>query len=284
MNGSAGWLSRCFVVVPLFVGCASKEEPLASPPATRDVAAKGVVEGARREVEVKPEIAGTISKMQVREGQSVKKGEVLFEMSSDSQRAQLEMARAELGSADVQAQHADSDFQRSSLLFFRNAISSEEYDDQKFRRLLMQSRLAEARARLHLMESNLAKTRVLAPSDGRILQVFVESGASVGPDGPVPVLRLADLSRRRIRVFIEELDASRVEVGQLVRVNADAFPDREFVGKVAVIALRMGRTAVMSDAPEEYRDVYFRELLVDLDRGEELPLNLRVQVKIVPES
>jgi hypothetical protein len=42
----------------------------------------------------------------------------------------------------------------------------------------------------------------------------------------------------------------------------------------------MGRRAILSDAPGGYKDLYFREIMVDLDAGEELPLNLRVQVRI----
>jgi hypothetical protein len=49
---------------------------------------------------------------------------------------------------------------------------------------------------------------------------------------------------------------------------------------VAVVVPRMGKRAPQSDAPNEMKDLYFREVLIDLDAGTELPTNLRVQVRI----
>jgi HlyD family secretion protein len=83
-----------------------------------------------------------------------------------------------------------------------------------------------------------------------------------------------------VRTFVEELDATRVEIGQRARVTADGLPGREFEGTVAVVMPRMGQRGPRSDAPGEFKDLYFRETLIDLDAGDELPINLRVQVKI----
>jgi multidrug resistance efflux pump len=126
----------------------------------------------------------------------------------------------------------------------------------------------------------LAKTRLLAPSDGRVLQVYAEPGELAGPAAAQPVLLLADASSRRVRAFVEELDAARVGVGQPAVVTADGLPGKEFPGKVALVAPRMGRRDLQSDAPGEYKDLYFREVVIDLDAGTELPLNLRVQARI----
>jgi len=134
-----------------------------------------------------------------------------------------------------------------------------------------------------LAEAELAKTRLLAPSDGRILQIFAEPGEQAGPDRlttPQPVFLLADLAKRRVRAFVEELDAARIEVGQRANVTADGLPGREFEGTVTLVMPRMGRRGPQSDAPGEYKDLYFREALIDLDAGDELPINLRVEVRI----
>jgi hypothetical protein len=98
------------------------------------------------------------------------------------------------------------------------------------------------------------------------------------------VLLLADLSHLRVRTFVEELDATRVRLGQTVTITADGLPGREFLGKVAQVAPRMGRRAPQTDSPGEYKDMYFREVMVDSDGARELPLNLRVQTKILVED
>jgi multidrug resistance efflux pump len=94
------------------------------------------------------------------------------------------------------------------------------------------------------------------------------------------VLLLADLSRRRVRAFVEELDVAKVRVGQKARVTADGLAGQEFAGTVAVVLPRMGKRAPQSDAPGEYKDVYFREVLIELDHAQKLPTNLRVHVRI----
>jgi hypothetical protein len=94
------------------------------------------------------------------------------------------------------------------------------------------------------------------------------------------VLRLADVSRRRVRAFVEELDAGRIQVGQRVVATADGFPGQEYAGTVVEVAGRMGKDAPESDAPGEYKDVHYREAVIELAAGLDLPLGLRVQVRI----
>ena len=98
-----------------------------------------------------------------------------------------------------------------------------------------------------------------------------------GPTTPQPLLILADLSKRRVRAFIEELDAARVRVGQRAVVTADALPGRELTGAVSVVVPRMGKRSPQTDTPGEYKDLYFREMLIDLDGDDDVPPNLRVK-------
>jgi multidrug resistance efflux pump len=112
------------------------------------------------------------------------------------------------------------------------------------------------------------------------LQVYAEPGEAVGPTSAQPVMLLADLSRRRVRAFIEELDVARVQVGQKAVVTADGLPGKEFTGTVALVLPRMGKRAPQTDAPGEYKDVYFREVLIDLKQADQLPTNLRVHIRV----
>ncbi len=141
-------------------------------------------------------------------------------------------------------------------------------------------RVEAAQARLRLAEAELAKTRLLAPCDGSVLQVYSEPGELAGPTSVQPVLMLADLSKRRVRTFIEELDATRVKVGQKATITADALPGQELNGKVAIVVPRMGKRSPQTDSPGEYKDVFFREVLIDLEGSDDLPPNLRVRAMI----
>lgn len=297
-----------------------------------DVAANGVVEGARPEAALRPEVAGILAALYVRENQDVKRGDVLAELHNVTQRGQVELARAEVALAKAHLvrlrngetaerrralaaienskrtiyEQAKAEAERSQQLASQRSVSREQYDRDRFRMISSQAeweqaaaeralveaparadeiameeaKVAAAEARLRLAEAELAKTKLLAPADGRVLQVFAEPGEAAGPSSPQPVLLLADLSRRRVRAFVEELDVAQVRPGQKATVTADALPDKAFAGTIADVLPRMGKRAPQSDAPGEYKDVYFREVLIDLGPADDLPLNLRVYTRV----
>jgi multidrug resistance efflux pump len=297
------------------------------------VASNGVVEGTHSEAALRFEVSGILAAIHVREGQEVTRGTVLAELDNDTQKHQVSLARAELdivraqlerlrngertekrkASAAAEAarralvEQAQADYKRSQQLIHRNASSSEQLDNDRFKMLRAKAELAEAaaehalveapsrkediaaaegrvaaaEAKLHLAEADLAKTRLQARSSGRILRVHAELGELAIPNSAKPLFTIADLSRLRVRAFIEELDAGRVHAGQRAIVTADGYPGQEFPGAVSLVIPRMGKQAPQTDEPNEYKDMYFREVLIDLDSTPtDLPVNLRVQVRI----
>jgi HlyD family secretion protein len=234
-----------------------------------------------------------------------------LERLRNGERAEKRKAVAAIEQARAAALHkARNDFERTQKLTSTAAGSREQFDRDYFAYLQAQAAMAQAQAerelieaparaedaaaaeasvaaaeaRVRLAQAELAKTRLCAPSDGRVLQVFAEPGELASPTSAHPILLLADLSKRRVRAFVEELDACRVKSGQAATVTADGLTGKEFKGRLAVVMARMGKRAPESDVPGEYKDVYFREVLIDLEGGEELPLNLRVlaQIRIAP--
>jgi multidrug resistance efflux pump len=206
----------------------------------------------------------------------------------------------------VISQQAEADRKRSQQLAQSNAATDEQLNNDRFKALRAKADLAEAtaerelveaparkediaaaegrvaaaQARLLLAETDLAKRRLVAPSDGRILQVHAEPGELATPTSGPPLVKMADLSHRRVRAFIEELDAGRVRVGQSAVVTADGYPGQEYPGTVALVIPKMGKRAPQTDQANEYKDMYFREVLIDLQSTADLPVNLRVQLRI----
>lgn len=84
---------------------------------------------------------------------------------------------------------------------------------------------------LELSRSQLAKTSVVAPITGAVLQRLAEPGEVVAAGQPVAVL--ADLTRVKLRVFVSERDLGKVRLGASARIRVDAFPDRSFTARVA---------------------------------------------------
>jgi HlyD family secretion protein len=296
------------------------------------VAADGVVEGARPEVPLRLEVVGTLAAISARENRDVSRGTLLAELHNASQVHQVALSAAEVAIAKAQMERlrngerpekrkamaaveaakralfdqAKADWARTHKLLERQAVTQEERDRNYLAMVRAEAeldeavaeraaveaparadevaaaegRVAAAEARLRLAEAELAKTRLLAPFDGRVLRVYAEPGELAGQAAGHPVLLFADTSSRRVRAFVEELDSPRVSVGQAAVVTADGFPGREFRGKVAAVASRMGKRVLQSDAPGEYKDLYFREVMIDLESGTELALNMRVQARI----
>jgi multidrug resistance efflux pump len=314
------------------LGPARRSPPGAVSSWPEEVAANGVVEGARPEIALRPEVSGSIAVLHVRENRDVARGEVLLELSNGPHREQVALAEAEVAvaranldrlrngeraekrqaaAAAERSRHATytkakADYERLQKLMPHNSVSKEQHDASYYRMLQAQAdweeakaeqalaeaparadevaaaegRVRAAEARLRLAQEELARTRLRAPCNGRILQVLAEPGEMAGPTTPRPVLVMADVGRRRVRAFVEELDAARVRIGHEAAVTADGLPSQAFTGKVGEVMPRMGRRTPLTDEPGEYRDLYFREVLLDLDAGDDLPLNLRVRVRI----
>jgi HlyD family secretion protein len=203
----------------------------------------------------------------------------------DQVNAEWERLRPLLGTRSISQDRYDAAYYRTlrAKAEWKEALAQKELVEAPPRSEdvdAAEARLEGARARLKLAEEELAKTRLLAPSDGQVLRVTVEPGEMVAPDSDQAPMLMANLSHRRVRAFVEELDIDRIHQGQGAVVTADGFPGEEFTGRVGEVMPRMGKRAPRTDEPGEYTDMYVREVLIDLEGAECLPINLRVQVRI----
>lgn len=142
--------------------------------------------------------------------------------------------------------------------------------------------LAQAAAERDRAAAALEKTRIRAPIDGVVLKRDLREGETVVALSPVPLARIGDVSRLVVRADVDELDVSRVAVGQRAFATSDAFPGREFGGRVARVSRRMGPRNSVSENPAARVDTKILEALVELDEGVVLPVGLRVDVRIDP--
>jgi HlyD family secretion protein len=147
---------------------------------------------------------------------------------------------------------------------------------------MAEAALAAAESERALAQAALEKTRVRAPIAGTVLKRHLREGEFVAPLNPVPLATLGDLSRRYVRADIDELDIARVQVGQRAEARSDALPDRVFAGRVTYVARRMGGRNLLTGDPAQRRDMKILEALIELEAGEDLPIGLRVDVRILP--
>ncbi len=219
------------------------------------VTASGKIQ-PKTKVDVSPDITGRITKLAVREGDFVKKGQFLLQIDPTVYQADLARAQATFSSAQaalVQAQasrdQARRTLDRSKQLKQQNPnlISDEQLDQAQTAFNVAeavansaQHQVDQARAGVQAARDQLSKTHIVAPMTGRVTRLAVEEGEVAVPGTFSKdvglLLTVSDLSVIQTKVNVDETDVVRVKLGDSVEVSIDAFPDTTFVGRVTKIA------------------------------------------------
>src|SRR5215831_6482642 len=207
-------MSTPMVMPPTAVSSATvKQEDWA--PTLSAVGSISAVQGAV----VATELAGVVSKIAFENGSAAKKGDMLVQLDTSAEEAQLRTAEA-----DVEL--ARNDLQRARDLAVRKVISRAEQDaaESKFNRL---------QAIVDQMRSNIRKKTVVAPFDGQLGIRQVNVGQSI--DARQPVVALTALDPVYVDFTLPQQDLSKLATGFEVRVHTDALPGHEFDGKLTAI-------------------------------------------------
>jgi HlyD family secretion protein len=148
----------------------------------------------------------------------------------------------------------------------------------------LESGLATARAELSQVETAIQRTRVRAVTDGTVLQVIAKVGETVAPSAEAALLTVGDMSSLRVRAELEERDVSKVRVGQTVVVRSDAFPGRDFAGKVVIVAQALAPPRLVSRGVRRPNDVDVLDVQIDIDGETPLMPGMRVDAFFAPAS
>ena len=197
--------------------------------------------------QVAPQVMGTVLSVNVREGDSVRKGEVLAVIDAAQAQASVERARAavsaaneELAATENDRALAESTLKRYTTLFERKSVSPQEYDEVKARlqgaaarARAAQSSKAQAEAALAQANTALGYTRIRAPFDGVVTERRADPGAMAAPG--VPMLAVEDTSKYRVDVSVDESSLRYVKLGAPAPVSLDAYPEQQLQGRVVQI-------------------------------------------------
>ncbi len=159
-----------------------------------------------------------------------------------------------------------------------------EADAREEDRSRAEAEVALARARLQEARALLEKTLVRSPVSGVVLRKHHKAGESVSTQFDSPIVTVADDSKLRVRMDVDETDVGKIRLGQQAYVTADAFQGRKFRGRVIRIGRVLGKKNIRTDEPTERIDTKILETLVELDDGRELPLGLRVDAFVLTGS
>ena len=216
----------------------------------------------KKNINISTDVAGKILKILVKEGDIVKKGQLLikidsaiYEANADRDREIIAQSESELISQDANLKKARHYLERRKQLFDEGLIAREQFDDATIQFEIAQANrkgslhlIEQAKASLKSSSDAIRKTSIITPIDGIVTSLKVEEGevAIIGTmNNPGTVLlTIADLSVMEAEVLVDETDVVRVKPGKEADVSVDAIPGQVLKGLVTEV----GNSAITSSA------------------------------------
>jgi len=249
------------------------------------------------EVKISPDISGQITELNVQEGDSVKKGQVLARIYADIYATQRDQAAAAVNqqqamTANSQSQldalkatmdQAERTYNRQKQLLGDKVISKAEFEQSESGYLSAkanyqaaiqsikgnQASIQSAQANLARANKDLSRTTLTAPMNGVISSLSVKNGERVAGNSfalGTEMMRVADMTVMEARVDVGENDIVKVNIGDSADVEVDAYNNRKFKGIVTQIAASTA-TSTTGAATSTSNDVTNYEVRIRLDPG-----------------
>lgn len=203
---------------------------------TMTVTATGTL-SAVTTVLVGSQVSGVIAQLYADFNSEVKKGQLLAELDPTPFQQQMEQRRADVTRSQVFVDDARLKYDRERRLMEAGLTAQADVEAAKATYDGARAQLAQSNAALGQAATNLRYTKILAPTDGIVVDKQYEIGQTVAASFQAPTLfQIAqDLTKMQVQADVDQSDIGRVQVGQVARFNVDAYPEDEFRGKIAQI-------------------------------------------------
>lgn len=251
---------------------------------TETVSATGKVQ-PEIEVKISSEVSGEIIELPIKEGQAVKKGQLLVRVNPDLYQsgvsrtaASLSTAKAGLSQADAQLKEAKANYDRNKKLLDKGVISKSEWDKitsaYEVAQAAKQSAyfsVQSAGATVTEARDNLNRTTIYSPVDGTISKLDAELGERVVGTQQMAgteILRVADLNNMEVEVDVNENDIVKIDIGDEAEIEVDAYMNRKFKGVVTGIS-NSANTATTADQVTNFKVKVriLKESYADMTKG-----------------
>ncbi len=252
---------------------------------------------ARLRAKLSPGMSGLVTELQVKRGDHVEKGALLLRLDDAEPGARLALARRELEVATARhartcliAHRAQTLLDRNRELAEENIVSQDRIDELEsaFQTASADCTVAaaeveQARAQIGIAQVAFDKTRLTAPFEGIVAEVNIEVGEWVTPSVPLVIapdtIDMLDPSSLYISAPIDEIEAGRLQIGQVTRVTIDSRPGETFAGKVVAIAPYVLDVEQQNRTVEIEVELSDRELSRGLLPGTSADVEVVLQVK-----
>lgn len=221
------------------------------------------------EVKISSEVSGEIIALPVKEGQTVKKGDLLVKINPDLYTSgynrtisNLSGSKAGLSQADASFKEAKASYDRSKTLFDKGIISRSDwekatatFEGAKANKESAYYNVQSANATVREAKDNLGRTTIYAPADGTISSLGVELGERVLGTQQMTgteILRVANLNNMEVEVDVNENDIVKISIGDSTKIQVDAYLKKEFKGIVTSIS-NSASTATTADQVTNFK-------------------------------
>jgi len=188
---------------------------------------------AYEEVIVSSELEGILKSIRVEEGSPVTQGQLIAEIKEIDYRLDEERAKAALKQAEASLAYAKQEYQRKEALYLKELVAKQQFDDVLARLVLSQGDVDRAKVGLDLAQEKLAKANIYAPMGGTVKEKRVTAGEYIRNGTFLVSIIRTDMLK--LSFTVTEKDVGSLQVGQDVAFTVDAFPGREFRGRLKTI-------------------------------------------------
>jgi len=232
-------------------------------------------------------VSGPVQSVSVDFNSQVRAGQELARLDPTPFQQRIVQAQAQLAQAQAQAAVANSDYQRYQLLQQRGFASEQLMLQQRAARDTARAAVASASAQVASARTDLDRSIIRSPIDGVVVDRQVNVGQPVASSLQAATLFTIaqDLSRLQANITVDEADIGEVQEGQPVRFTVDAFPDREFEGRVSQVRQQgVAESGVVSYTVVVEADNPGRILLPGMTANAEIVLEQRENVLRLPNT
>ena len=215
-------------------------------------------------ISVGTQVSGRVSKLYVDYNDKVEKGQKLLELDDSLFTAQIAQSLGNVNNAQASLELAQANEARTRSLLEQEYVSRQELDQAVQALKSARAQLETARGQLSRDQTNLQYSIIRSPVSGIVIARLVDVGQTVAASFQTPeLIKIAqDLSKMQIDSSFAEADIGNIKVGQRVKFNVDAFPNRNFEG--AVKQLRLNPTVTSN--------VVTYDVVVSVDNPEQILL------------
>ena len=182
---------------------------------------------------VKSEVAARLVEVPVREGQAVRKGQVLARFDTVELQAKLDEKLSNLEGAKAQLVLAEKTRAKNLALRQKDIVSEANMDQAQSTFRFQQASVSALEAQVDLARKALRDAVVVSPIDGMVAERAVNPGETLAVN--TKMFSVVDLSRVEVEATVPADDVARLKPGQTVRLRVEGFGEREFVGRIARI-------------------------------------------------